>query len=134
MTQTDLRMKSPSELAFVGDAVYELLVREKLCDGTGRRLSQLHRDAISYVRADAQAQALELISALLTDEEADIVRRGKNAHKTAAPRGVAPKTYRAATALEALFGWLYLCGRLERLGELFETVRAAHAAAENTID
>ena len=134
MTETELRMKGPSELAFVGDAVYELLARERISGGAGGPPAKLHSEAISYVRADAQASALELLMPSLTEEEADIVRRGKNAHKTAAPRGVAPKTYRAATALEALFGWLYLGGHTQRMRELFETVASAHDKGENSVD
>ena len=134
MTETELKMKGPSELAFVGDAVYELLARERISGGAGGPPSRLHSEAISYVRADAQAAALELLTPSLTEEEADIVRRGKNAHKTAAPRGVSPKTYRAATALEALFGWLYLGGHTQRMRELFDMVASAHDQGENVVD
>ena len=126
MSETPIKLKSPGELAFVGDAVYELLVREHVALGNAARPDALHHAAIEYVRADAQAAALEAIKPQLTEEEADIVRRGKNAHKVAAPRSASPRDYRAATALEALFGYLYLCGRRQRIRELFEEITAAH--------
>ena len=126
MSETPVKLKSPGELAFVGDAVYELLVREHVALGNAARPDALHHAAIEYVRADAQAAALELIKPHLTEEEADIVRRGKNAHKVAAPRSASPRDYRAATALEALFGYLFLCGKKQRIRELFDEITAAH--------
>ncbi|MDO4566925.1 MAG: ribonuclease III domain-containing protein [Oscillospiraceae bacterium] len=125
MTESEFKMKNPSELAFIGDAVYELLARETACEGAGARLMELHRRAVGFVCAEAQADALERLLPLLSEEEADIVRRGKNAHKTAAPRAVSPKDYRAATGLEALFGYLYLAGRVPRTRELFSVIAAA---------
>ncbi len=118
----EIKLKNPVELAFVGDAVYELLVRDYIARKIDTGAGRLHRMAVSFVRADAQAKALESIEFMLSDEERDIVRRGKNSSKTTVPRNGNPKSYRSATALEALFGYLFLLGRSERIGQLFAAV------------
>lgn len=121
-TKTETKLKSPVELAFVGDAVYELLVRDYIARRIDTNAHTLHRMAVEYVCAEAQSQALDKISDLLSDEEKDIARRGKNANKTAVPRNGNPKSYRNATALEALFGYLHLCGEKSRIEELFSWI------------
>lgn len=118
----DIRMKSAVELAFVGDAVYELLVRDYIARRVDTNAGTLHRMAVEFVCAAAQSRALDGIADMLTDEERDIVRRGKNANKTPVPRSSSPKDYRSSTSLEALFGYLYLCGRSERINELFDAI------------
>ena len=112
-------------LAHVGDAVYELLTRTMLCRQGHSAVGELHRLTVSYVKAPAQARAAERLLPLLRDEEREIYRRGRNAKVHAVPHGAEPAEYHAATGLEALFGWLYLQGKLERIGELFS------AAAES---
>lgn len=109
-------------LAHLGDAVYELLVRSWLCahgKATGRNL---HRAAVELVRAEAQAVRSQRILPLLTEEEAAIYRRGRNAHVHSVPRNASRTEYLRATALECLFGWLYLRGEEERINELFCTM------------
>ena len=120
--QTDPRLLSPLALAFVGDGVYELLVRERLLDGGTMPVGKLHQRAVAQVRAAAQSRAYQALQGRLTEEEAAILRRGRNAHGTRPPRSSDPADYRRATAVEALFGYLYLCGRLERVQELFELI------------
>ena len=122
----EIRMKSPVELAFVGDAVYELLVREHIARTMDVGAGRLHREAVSYVCADAQCAVLEAITPLLTEEEHDIVRRGKNASKTSVPRNGSPRSYRSATGFEALLGYLYLLGRTDRIHSLFEEAVRIH--------
>ena len=114
--ETDrVRRMSPLELAFVGDGVHMLLTRVLLCD-RDRRPNDLQRLSSLEVNANAQAAALEKILPRLTDEEQDIVRRGRNAHAHhSAPRSASPDAYSAATALEALYGYLFLTGQAERL-------------------
>ncbi len=124
----EVKLKNPIELAFVGDAVYEILVREHIAKCVDTNAGALHRIAVSYVCAAAQADALERIDPMLTEEEKDIVRRGKNSSKTAVPRNGNPKSYRSATALEALFGYLFLLDRKERISELF----SAAISVDNT--
>ena len=104
-------------LAFVGDGVWHALVRAWLARTRTGTVRVLHREAVGYVRAGAQAQALSMIQDTLTEEEADILRRGRNAQGNA-PKNVDVQTYRLATGFEALVGYLYLTGREERLMEL----------------
>jgi len=116
------RMKGVLELAFVGDAVYELFVRDYISSSVDTSPGKLHSLAVGYVKAEAQAKALEMLLPMLLDEEKDIVRRGKNSSKMSVPKHADPKDYRSATALEALFGYLYILRRWDRLEELFQAV------------
>ena len=106
------------QLAYLGDTLYDLYVRERLVR-QGGRVDDLHRAAVRYVRASAQSEALERIEPMLTEEEAAVVRRARNARQTP-PRNADIHDYHRATALEALMGALYLSGETARLGELME--------------
>ena len=119
MTPDALRAVSSVALAHVGDAVYELLVRAWLCTHGKATGKDLHRAAIELVRAETQAERAEAILPHLTPEEEAVFRRGRNAHVHTVPAHASRAQYAAATALEALFGWLYLRGDRQRLGELF---------------
>lgn len=107
-------------LAHLGDGVYELLVRSYLCTRGDKTVLKLHNDTVSLVKATTQAKMMEKILPLLTEEEQDFYRRGKNSHTHAAPKSASPKEYAKATGLECLFGALYLLGRTDRLNELFQ--------------
>lgn len=109
-------------LAFIGDAVFEVFVRERLVCQAERPVSKLHRAAVKQVCAKAQAGFVQKLLPLLTQEEREILRRGRNAHSNHVPKNSDPAEYHAATAFEALFGYLYLSGELDRLRELFQTV------------
>ena len=104
------------ELAWLGDALYDLYVREHLV-ARGGKVRALHREAISFVCAHAQAEALSRISGALTEAEGDVVRRARNAHQSP-PKNADPGEYHHATALEALIGWLYVTGRRDRMNEV----------------
>ena len=131
MCVKDAQSRNPLALAFVGDTVWDLLVRQRLLLTTAR-VHSLHRQAVDHVNAGAQARALGRIEALLTQPEADVVRRGRNAHcKHVVPKNQDPVDYRHATGLEALVGYLYLTGQHQRICELFE---AAHSESEDTPD
>ena len=106
-------------LAHLGDGVYELMVRSHLCLRGKATNAGLHRAAVRYVSASAQAKLARAILPRLTEEEQAVYRRGRNSHTAAVPKGASVGEYHAATALEALFGWLYLQGRTDRLNELF---------------
>ena len=107
-------------LAFVGDGVYDLIVREKLvCEGNCR-VKELNARKVEQVRCQAQAQREAKIEPILTPEEADILRRGRNAHVSHAPKNATTADYHMATALECLVGYLYLSDRLDRIIELME--------------
>lgn len=109
-------------LAHLGDGVYELMCRAKLCAEGGKTLRRLHHDSVELVKAPTQAKfALKLLPHL-TPEETDYFRRGKNAHSHAAPKSATAKEYALATGLETLFGALYLAGETRRLQELFTII------------
>ena len=109
-------------LAHIGDAVFELLCRSYLCARGGKNVGNLHRDTIAMVKATAQAEFVDKLLPLLTEEEMAYYRRGKNAHVHAVPRSATAAEYAKATGLEALFGALYLAGKTQRLNELFRAV------------
>jgi ribonuclease-3 family protein len=104
------------ELAYLGDAIYDFYVREKLVRGGGR-IGALHRSAIGIVCARAQSEALARIEPILTDAERAVVRRARNARQTP-PHSADPAQYHRATALEALIGYLYLTGERARMDEV----------------
>ena len=122
MDRESLLQMSTLGLAHLGDGVFELMVRSWLCLHGKARVKDLHRAKVSYVSAAAQAAAAERILPLLTGEEADVYRRGRNAAPHSVPRAATRAQYQSATGLEALFGWLYLQGRTGRLNELFAAI------------
>ena len=114
----DPREFNPLQMAYVGDTVHDLYVRSMLLS-RGMTVGKMHKQAVRMVSAFAQARMLEAIEPDLTEEEADVARRGRNSQaKHAAPKHADPADYAHATGLEALWGWLYLSGRTQRLDEL----------------
>ena len=113
---------SPVALAFVGDAVLELLVRARLVGSTRLQPNRLHTVATHYVSAHAQCRELEILEPLLTEAEANVLRRGKNASKASVAKHATVQEYRASTGLECLLGWLYLRGENDRIQQLFDAV------------
>ena len=120
-----MRLYSPQALAFLGDAVYELLVRERIVLKANRPVSELHLQAVEQVRASYQSQAYAVIEPLLTEEEAAALKRGRNLNSVKPPKNGNVRDYRRATGLESLFGYLYVQGRLERINELFLAIETA---------
>ena len=120
LTTAEARLKNPLALAFVGDTVWDLLIRQRLLTGDAHA-GALHAQAIRLANAGAQAKANEALRPCLTESEQDVLRRGENAHaKHAAPKNQTAMDYSRATGLEALFGYLYLSGQAERICELFD--------------
>lgn len=109
---------SPIALAFVGDAVYSLYVRERLVLNSNGEKKDLHAKACGIVNARAQAAALDSIEGVLTDAEKDIARRARNAHTNSRAKNASVADYHRATAFEAVLGYLYLKGESARLEEL----------------
>ena len=109
-------------LAHVGDAVYEVLVRAYLACGGTQTAKNLHSRTVALVRASAQAEAVQRILPLLTETGQDIYRHGRNAKPKTVPKSSSVAEYAHATALEALFGWLYLKQRYDRINELFGVI------------
>ncbi|MGB9662383.1 MAG: Mini-ribonuclease 3 [Moorellaceae bacterium] len=110
-------------LAYVGDAVYELLVRSYLvCLGGGGAVDHLHRKAVKFVAARNQARLVPRLEEFLTEEEKEVMRRGRNAKSGHLPRHASVLEYRYSTALETLFGYLYLKGKWGRLQQVFAII------------
>lgn len=115
----DLRTYSPITLAFVGDAVYELLVRQYIVKHMNAPANKLHLKAVERVCCTFQSEAFSRIEPILTQEEADVFRRGRNSSTQRVPKHAKPVEYRRATGVEALFGYLYMKGNNQRIEELF---------------
>lgn len=115
-------MHSPAQLAYAGDAVYELLVRSYIINNHEYSVNQMHRQAIKFVRAKAQADLIKQLNSILTEEEIRLVKRGRNAKVTSSPKNADLMDYRYATGFETLFGYLYLNDELDRLMVLFNKI------------
>ena len=124
MTDNELKQYSPLTLAFMGDAVYEQLVREKIVTQANMPVRKLHDLTIEYVRAEFQAKAVKRLcdEKLLTENEQDICRMGRNSSGVTPPKHSTVAEYRAATGLECIFGYLHLAGQDSRARELFELI------------
>ena len=122
LTTEEINAISNLGLAHMGDCVFEILCRGYLCAKGGKNVGNLHRDTINMVKATSQAQFVDKLLPLLTEEELAYYRRGKNSHVHAVPKSCTPADYAKATGLEALFGALYLAGQTDRINELFKKV------------
>lgn len=118
----DIREQGPLALAFVGDGVYELLVRARQVERTRLTPGRLHGMAVRFVSARGQFEALQYIEPQLTEQERQLVRRGHNASKAAVAKNATPQEYRASTGFECLFGALYLQGETARIQQLFDLI------------
>ena len=119
---TEVKLMPPLTWAYIGDCVYELYIRTKLVNETKLKPHELHVKAIGYVKAKAQAEILKNIYDKLTDEEKDIVRRGRNAENHHLPKNANVQEYMYSTAFEALIGYLYLTKQNKRLKEILEII------------
>ncbi|MFR9193294.1 MAG: Mini-ribonuclease 3 [Anaerovoracaceae bacterium] len=123
--KTDPKMMNPAALAYIGDAVYEVYVRDHVLTGGQTRVNRLHFMAVGYVRAASQAKALrEMMEGFLTDEEMSQAKRARNHRSSSVPRHADPVDYKLATAFEALIGYLYLRGDRKRMEDIIgEAIR-----------
>ena len=119
----DIRTVPPLTLAYIGDSVMDLFVRTYFATTSHETVSKLNNRAVKVVNAAFQAQLLESIDGMLTDEEKDIVRRGRNAKSQTKPKHADVTDYRLATGLEALLGYLFIMGRSQRLCEIFAEMK-----------
>lgn len=110
---------SPLNLAFIGDCIYEILVRENLVANANRPVNDLHKESVRYVNAKAQTQAFYKIESMLSEEEMAVYKRGRNAKVGHSPKSASQSEYHCATGLEALFGYLYLSNETGRIQEMF---------------
>ncbi len=120
LEEADIRRYSPLTLAYIGDAVYEMIVRSVLVMRGDRPVQEFHRQASQLSRAGRQAQMADAVLPILTQEEADILRRGRNAHPNTRAKHATMAEYRKATGLEALMGYLYLRHQWNRLTDLIK--------------
>ena len=118
-------------LAFIGDAVYEIMVREHLLEHGSLQVGKLHKMAVEYVRASFQADVFDFLEPILDETERGILHRGRNASATHIPKGANAIEYRKATGVEALFGWLYLEQKNERIREIFKMILEHSKEEEN---
>jgi len=122
MTRQEINAVSNLGLAHIGDCVYELLARSYIVTHGGVTNQRMHLATVELVCAAGQARAAEALLPILTEEERDVYRRGRNSHVNSIPKNADPGEYHAATGLECLFGWLYLQGRYGRINELFGAI------------
>ena len=111
---------SPLILAHIGDAIYEVVIRTITLSKGSRQIEKVHKEAISYVNAGTQANAADILLPMLTEEEADIYKRGRNAKSNTKAKNASIGDYRKATGFEALMGYLYLKGETDRMLELIK--------------
>ena len=119
LTEREANTYSPLTLAFLGDSVYDTLVREYLLLKANMPVAKLHSAKIKLVCAEFQSQAYELIAEKLTEHELAVLKRGRNATGNTVPKHADAAEYRRATAVECLFGYLYITGHEERIKEIF---------------
>lgn len=118
LEKKDLKTYSPLTLAYIGDAVYDLVIRTLVVEEGNCAPSRLHKKTSSLVKAQAQAEMIDVLLETLSEEEQNVYRRGRNAKSYTMAKNATMKDYRKATGFEALMGYLYLCGRTERMVEL----------------
>ena len=119
-SKEEIRMLSPLVWAYAGDAVYELYVRTHLINTSNAKPHKLHVESIKYVKAEAQAKMLDKLNDFLTEDEKDIVRRGRNAENHHVAKNANTADYAHSTGFESLIGYLYLTSQDERLEEILK--------------
>lgn len=122
LTEREANQYSPLSLAFLGDSVYELKVREKILLSANMPASKLHSLKVSRVCAEYQSRAVEVLMPVLSEKEEAVLKRGRNATGNTVPKHASAVDYRRATGLECLFGYLHLIGEEQRIAELFDLV------------
>ncbi len=122
--ETDVASLSPLTLAFVGDTVFDLLIRSELVCEANRPVNTLHTMASKKVCAAAQAESIRKVMPMLTEDETAVFKRGRNARTGGIPKHASSADYHYATGLESLFGWLYLKGQTDRIKELYTAMKS----------
>ena len=123
LSENEVRLLNPVTLAYVGDCIYEMYIRKYIVFNTkDKRGKNLHKLSIKFANAKSQSQFLEDIKDMLTEEELEIVRRGRNCKTGHVPKSASVIDYKRATALEALIGYLYLLGKDERVEEIMDKI------------
>lgn len=118
----DIMMLSPLQLAYIGDAVYELLIRTSVLD-KGLAVNQLNKRARKYVKAEGQSKIVHQLEEYLSEDEKYYVKKGRNTKTNSSPKNADMIDYKYATGFECLFGYLYLSQQDERITELFDLIQ-----------
>ena len=126
------QLYSPLVLAYIGDGIYELVIRTIVVGQGNRQVNKLHRQASRYAKAQAQSEMMETLLPLLGEEETSVYMRGRNAKSHTTAKNASVNDYRRATGFEALMGYLYLQGNMERLLELVKTAVDHYTPKEHT--
>lgn len=122
LTEREANSYSPLSLAFLGDSVYDTLVRDFLLKKANMPVSKLHSMKVKLVCAEFQSMAYDIVAETLSERELSVLKRGRNATGNTVPKHADAAEYRRATALECLLGYLYLTGKNDRISELFELI------------
>lgn len=121
LKEVDIRTYSPLTLAYIGDSIYDLIIRTVVVERGNEPANKLHRKTVTFVKAETQSEMIELLLPELTEEELAVYKRGRNAKAYTSAKNASIGDYRKATGLEALMGYLYLTDRPERIMELIQT-------------
>lgn len=113
--EADVRAYSPLTLAYIGDAIYDLIIRTVVVERANRAVNELHKRVVCYVKAETQARMIEALTEVLTEEEMAVYKRGRNAKSYTSAKNATIGDYRKATGFEALMGYLYLTGQTDRM-------------------
>lgn len=116
----DPKIYNPLALAYIGDTVYDLFIRTRVLSKGNRHVTVLHKEAVGFVKAEAQSKSAHALEAVLSEDELRILKWGRNAKSNTAPKHADIADYRMATGFETLIGYMYLSGDTERLAELLE--------------
>lgn len=119
--EVDVRAYSPLTLAYIGDSIYDLVIRTVVVERANRAANDLHKKTVKYVNATVQARMAEALQDVMTEEEQAVYKRGRNAKSYTSAKNATIGDYRKATGLEALFGYLYLMDKMDRVFELLKT-------------
>lgn len=122
LSEREANLYSPLSLAFLGDSVYDTLAREYFLRKANMPVSGLHSAKIRIACAEFQSKAFDIISEVLTEHELSVLKRGRNATGNNVPKHADTAEYRRATAIECLFGYLYITGKVDRINELFDLI------------
>ena len=132
LSEVQITDYSPLTLAYIGDGIYEVIIRTLIIDEANRQVNKIHKAASRLVKAETQAKMIRLIMDDLTEEEQRIYKRGRNAKAVTRAKNASMSDYRTATGFEALIGWLFLSERFERLAELASMgLKVCHAVGGN---
>lgn len=131
LERQEIQSYSPLTLAYIGDGIYELVIRTIVVEQGNRQVNKLHRQASRYVKAQAQSDMMETLLPLLREEELQIYKRGRNARSYTTAKHASVRDYRRATGFEALMGYLYLQGDMERLLELVKAAADGYTPKEH---